>query len=383
MSKKFYSLVIIAVLIIAAVGYFGVIKQPPTEPPSLPTPEGAYIPSEEEVIKVLFPAGGEQLEIGKTYAVRWENYIGKDPLTIALQVTTPEGDTYFNEVAENVPAVESGSHEWTVTSEPTNSKYKIEIYPEENRPLVGRSRDYFSIIGESLIIVDSPEPLEEITSPLTITGKARKIFSEGEFDIQLVNIYAPGPSVIAKTVARPKGDCDWVKGEWCNFSVELSFPTKQGIKVLEFYTRDERFGKRLIHKFSLRDKTPTIVETENLVINSPTRNQTVSSPITVKGKARKIFHEGEFRIDLMAYDYPQSHPKYVESSRAVNSVKASITDECDRVMGGWCNYEAKISYSSTDVGAAEYMLYFYSGGEGDPGTPQAPKFLFALPIRLE
>ena len=163
----------------------------------------------------------------------------------------------------------------------------------------------------------------------------------------------------------------------------MFFPAKQGLKVLEFYTVDELIGRKLVYKLSLRDKTPTIVETEDLVINSPVRNQTVSSPMVIGGKAKNIFHEGEFIINLMAYDYPQSHSKYVESSRIIKSVKASITDGCDWAIGEWCDYEANIDFSSTDIGAVEYMLYFYSGGEGDLGTPQAPKFLFALPIGLE
>jgi hypothetical protein len=233
--------------------------QPPITRPETPPDTGVWVPEEGEIIRVLFPKGGEKLEIGKTYEIRWENYIGNEPLTIALQVTTPDGKVYTKTIADNVPGTTEGIYNWTVTSEPADSKYKIEVYPPANRPLVGRSKDFFSITGDSLIMVNTPQPLEKVTSPIKITGKARRIFSEGEFIIRLREVGAKWDEdkgifvkfpPIAEAIAWPKTG-DWMSGDWCDFEVELPFPLEKirGLAMIEFYKRDERFGEKLIYKF--------------------------------------------------------------------------------------------------------------------------------------
>lgn len=378
MSKKIIIFIIIAIVVIGVTSYFTLIKKPS------PSPEGAYIPSEEETIRILFPEGGKKLEIGKTYAIRWENYIGNEALTIGLQVTTLDGKTYLKKIAENIPAASSGSYNWIVTSEPADSKYKIEVYPEGNRPLVGRSKDFFSVIGDLLIVVNNPQPLEKIASPLKVVGKARRIFSEGEFIVRLVGHYLPDKPVLAETIAYAR-NCDWLAGNWCDFEVNLSFPSekiKDALAMLEFYQRDERFGEKLIYKFPVAGEKTPAGKTENLIIDSPTANQTVTNPIIISGKARKIFFEGEFVVDLMGYDYPLGHPKYAEGSRVIKSTRASIIGDCDWLAGEWCDFRATISYSSQDI-RLEHMLYFYDGGQGESGTPQSPKFILALPIELK
>jgi len=381
-QKGFIKILIIAIVvaIIGTIGYFILVKNfsAPSEK------QGAFIPNEKEIIRVLFPKGGERLEIGDTYEIRWENYIGDEPLTIALQVTTLNGKTYLKKIAENIPPIDSGSYRWTVTSEPTDSKYKIEIYPEDNRTLVGRSKDFFFITGDPLITVATPKPLEEVTSPLKISGKARRIFNEGEFIVRLVGHYLSNKPVLANTIVYVQ-DCDWSAGDWCDFEVQLFFPSekiKNALAMVEFYQRDEKFGEKLIYKFPISGKKTPAGKTENLIVDFPIANQTVTSPIIIRGKARKIFFEGEFRVDLIAYDYPLGHPKYVESSRVIDSTNASIVGDCDWLTGEWCNFRATINYSSGDIGV-EYMLYFYDGGQGEPGTPQSPKFILALPINLK
>src|SRR3989344_1627573 len=246
MSNKIIISIIIAIVVIGGVSYFTLVRKPSTTPP----PEGAYIPSEGEIIRIISPKGGERLEIGKTHAISWENYIGNEPLTIGLQVTTSDGETYLKKIAENIPAAGSGSYNWTVTSEPADSKYKIEVYPEGNRPLVGRSKDFFSIIGDLLIVVNNPQPLEKIVSPLKVTGKARRIFSEGEFIVRLVGHYLPDKPVLTETIANAR-NCDWLSGNWCDFEVNLSFSSekiKDALAMLEFYQRDERVGEKLIYE---------------------------------------------------------------------------------------------------------------------------------------
>ena len=381
-QKGFIKILIIAivVIIIGTIGYFALVKKPSAPPEK----QRAFIPNEKEIIRVSFPKGGERLEIGNTYEIRWENYIGDKPLTIALQVTTPNGKTYLKKIAENVPPIGSGSYRWTVTSEPADSKYKIEIYPEDNRTLVGRSKDFFSITGDLLITVTTPKPLEEVTSPLKIAGKARRIFSEDEFLVRLVGHYLPNKPILTEVMAHTQ-DCDWLAGDWCDFEVQLFFPSekiKNTLAMVEFYQRDEKFGEKLIYKFPISGEKTPAGKTENLIIDSPTVNQAVVSPIVISGKARKIFFEGEFRVDLIAYDYPLGHPKYVESSRVIDSTNASIVGDCDWLTGEWCDFRAMVSYSPGDIGV-EHMLYFYDGGQGEPGTPQASKLILVLPINLK
>jgi len=235
------------------------VTQPPVTQPETLSDTGVLIPKEEENIRVLFPKGGEKLEIGKTYKIRWENYIGNEPLNIGLQVTTPDEKIYVKWIAINVPAAAEGIYNWTVTSESVDSKYKIEVYPAGRRELVGHSKDFFSITGDSLIMVNTPQPLEKVASPIKIAGKARRIFSEGEFIIRLREVGAKWDEdqgifvkfpPIAEAIAWAKTG-DWMSGEWCDFEVELSFVSEKirGLATIEFYKRDERFGEKLIYEF--------------------------------------------------------------------------------------------------------------------------------------
>ncbi|OGG48509.1 hypothetical protein A2678_03360 [Candidatus Kaiserbacteria bacterium RIFCSPHIGHO2_01_FULL_53_31] len=110
--------------------------------------QGASFVPEQDRIQVSSPNGGEKLEVGKTYDVRWTNYSGKEPLTIALQATTPSNQVSVKIVASSVPAASTGTYKWIVTSESAENRYRIEVYPAGGRELVGRSKDFFTISGE-------------------------------------------------------------------------------------------------------------------------------------------------------------------------------------------------------------------------------------------
>ncbi|MBS3978083.1 MAG: hypothetical protein KGZ75_15370 [Syntrophomonadaceae bacterium] len=249
--------------------------------PEPPPVTGADIVEEEERIRVLFPRGGETLEIGRTYEIRWENYLREEPLIIALQVTTPEGIAYSRIINKNIPAAAEGVYTWMAISERLDGKYKIEIYSPGAEELTGRSEGYFSITGESLITVNTPQPLEgvggimlvpsrtgppiikgEIT-PIRITGKARRIFNEGEFVVMLREVgivwdedrdiyvkFAP----LARSIARAKTS-DWMTGEWTDFEAELAFTAEQVsgktqfLAMLGFYQMDEKFAERFLYVY--------------------------------------------------------------------------------------------------------------------------------------
>lgn len=129
-------------------------------------------------------------------------------------------------------------------------------------------------------------------------------------------------------------------------------------------------------------EAPTALVSERLIVNEPLPTSSVSNPIKIKGKARNIFFEGEFAVKLMAYDYPLGHPKYAEGSKVITVASARAAEDCDWMSGQWCDFEATVTYPSAVTGV-EHALYFYDGGQGDPGTPAAQKFVAGLSIVLK
>lgn len=259
-SKKGFANVILIVIIVAIVvvgGYFVFSKKSTTPTPSQQNSEtntpnepnqgqGASFVPEQDRIQITSPKGGEKLEVGKTYDIRWTNYSGKEPLTIALQTTAPDNKVSAKIVASNVPAASIGSYKWTVTSENSYNKYKIEVYPAGGRELVGRSKDFFTISGGQLITITSPKPNDRVnlTQPIVITGKARNVFGEGEFDISASYLLDNQKKVVARTLATCNitgNGCDWTSGNFVDFKSTLDLSSAPVCYVsVEFYKRDDK-----------------------------------------------------------------------------------------------------------------------------------------------
>lgn len=383
--------------------------------PEIPIDTGADMIKEEEMIRVLFPRGGEKLEIGKTYEIRWENYHLKVPLMIVLQVTTPEGKGYARIIDKNVPAAAAGVYHWTVNSEQPGNKYKIEIYPPGTGQF-GRSKGYFSIVGEPLITVNTPQLFEGVggimlvssstgppivkgeVTPIRITGQARHIFNEGEF---LVRLREAGlawdenrnthvrPLPLAEAIARAKTD-DWITGKWTDFEAELSFTAEQVkgsgsfLAMIGFYPRDARGNGKLIYEFPVTiGRTPVGISAE-LIVDSPVAHQTVTSPITISGRVREeLIIKGEFVIRLWGYIYPWDHPKYVEGSRLIQLTPAVIGDRywCDWTDVYWRRFTATIKYTPHDAKKeGGHLLNFHHYIQ--KGVV-AGYFALSLPVKLE
>ena len=248
------ALLIIVIATLASGGYFILSKQDynqaikPIKERNWQGGGAGYLPDEADHIQVLYPKGGEKLEIGKTYDIRWENYVdgGTDPLNITLQSTTPDNKLSSKIIASNVPAVSTGSYKWIVTSENPENKYKVEVYPAGGRELVGRSKEFFTIYGEQLITITSPKPNDRInlTQPIIITGKARNVFGEGEFDISASYLLDNKKQVVARTFATCSinGDgCDWTSGNFLDFKATLDLSSTPACSVnVEFFKRDEK-----------------------------------------------------------------------------------------------------------------------------------------------
>ncbi|MEK7193224.1 MAG: Ser-Thr-rich GPI-anchored membrane family protein [Patescibacteria group bacterium] len=250
-------LIVIIVAIVAVGGYFVFSKKSVTPTPSQQNPEagatnepnqgqGASFVPEQDRIQITSPKGGEKLEVGKTYDIHWTNYSGKEPLTIALQVTTPSNQVSAKIVASNVPAASTGTYKWTVTSESSENKYKVEVYPAGGRELVGRSKDFFTISGEQLITITSPKPNDRVnlTQPIIIIGKARKVFGEGEFDISASYLLDNQKKVVARALATCNiagNGCDWTSGNFVDFKSTLDLSSAPVCYVsVEFYKRDDK-----------------------------------------------------------------------------------------------------------------------------------------------
>jgi len=405
MNKKFIWLIVVIIILVSVGVYFAYVT--PRPQPQIPSDTGADIIKEEERVRVLFPKGGETLEIGKTYEIRWENYLGGDPLIIALQVTTPEGVVYQRIINKKVPAAAEGIYNWTVNSERIDGKYKIVIGE------TGRSEDYFSIAGDSLITVNTPQLLEGVggimlvssrtgppivkgeVTPIRITGKARRIFNEGEFVVRLreeglvwdENIGAHRrPLPLDEAIARAKTD-DWIAGEWTDFEAELAFSAEQVrgktqfSAIIGFYPRDGRGNGKLIYEFPVTiGKTPVGISAE-LIVDSPVAHQAVTSPITISGRVREGFIEGEFVVKLRGYLYRLDHPKYLEGSRLIQSTPVVIGDRywCNWTDVYWRRFTATIRYAPHDVQKeGGHLLNFYGFVQGGLGG-----FGLSLPVKLE
>lgn len=196
--------------------------------------QGASTVAPADRIVVAYPAGGEQLSIGKSYDIRWTNYKGTEALTIALQPVAGTAKI----ITTNIPAV-SGSYKWTVGSEQPG-KYLVQVYPSGGRPYVGYSKE-FNIVGEPLIVVTAPTVGSRLnmSNSIAITGKARSIYNEGEFSIVATYLLDGKKQTIAQTVATcdMSGDgCDWTSGTLVNFkaALDLSKSPVCGVNI-EFY----------------------------------------------------------------------------------------------------------------------------------------------------
>lgn len=233
-------------------------------------------------INLLSPVGGEKLEIGKVSNIRWGNYRGEEALTIALQVTMPDGRVTSKILASNVPA-KATSYEWMVGAEDTNGKYKIEVYPAGGRELVGRSINYFSIYsqtapvpsGSNLKIYKNDQYGFEVKYPSNWTTQA---YDSNLGGFYYVAINSPGsddgyaetpptgPYILVKvypnkaTLENFVKQFTYLKGEWVNTSVDstqakqISLTGQQNQKVVLTAFVRNNFGYEIT--YPIFDKDP-------------------------------------------------------------------------------------------------------------------------------
>jgi hypothetical protein len=158
------------------------VPTPPVPvPPPIPTPPLPISPTsvppalQSQSIKVLFPNGGERLEIGKTYAIEWtSNNVKKVNIYLENWGNTGAGGPLTWLIAQNVdaldPIVHQGLFVWTVSQDiipkitPGNLyKIKIEQSREESpNPISDSSENFFSIVESSPINIPGTPSLQVV-----------------------------------------------------------------------------------------------------------------------------------------------------------------------------------------------------------------------------
>src|SRR3989344_1259689 len=104
-------------------------------------------------ITVLSPNGGEQLQIGSTYRIRWSSAgMYNVKIYIVNDTNTGSGSTNYVIPYNNGWSASTGFYDWTITSQQlpvgtSNERYKIRIDSNENSSVFDSSDGYFTIVG--------------------------------------------------------------------------------------------------------------------------------------------------------------------------------------------------------------------------------------------
>jgi len=100
--------------------------------------------------------------------------------------------------------------------------------------------DFNKCPKEDLIVVENPNAEEEISSPLSISGKARGYwFFEASFPIELVD---ENNNLIASTIAEAKDE--WMTEEFVPFEAVLNFSNPKTNKGFLIFKKDNPSGMK-------------------------------------------------------------------------------------------------------------------------------------------
>ncbi|KMQ49508.1 hypothetical protein CHISP_3583 [Chitinispirillum alkaliphilum] len=112
---------------------------------AVPRPKGGG------TITVTAPNGGEIIEVGSSFNIRWSSNISAQQVRISLM----RGDTEIAEIAGNAP--NTGSYTWNVSQNLTaGSDYRIKIQQADNSAISGISDNKFTI--RRSVVVDTANP---------------------------------------------------------------------------------------------------------------------------------------------------------------------------------------------------------------------------------
>ncbi|MDA1337388.1 MAG: peptidoglycan-binding domain-containing protein [bacterium] len=104
-------------------------------------------------IIVLSPNGGESLQIGSTYRVKWNAAnMYNVKINIVNDTNLSSGSTNYITPYGNAWSASTGYYDWTITSQQlpvgtSSARYKIFISDDKNSSIVDSSDSYFTIVG--------------------------------------------------------------------------------------------------------------------------------------------------------------------------------------------------------------------------------------------
>lgn len=101
--------------------------------------------------KVIFPKGGEKLEIGNTYVIKWNNKSTSTPTQIGLMTLGKDGTDYgFKNITldSKIFSNDEGSFAWLVDNVNTDYVYKIAFF-DSYRNMIGKSPSFFNIVDNN------------------------------------------------------------------------------------------------------------------------------------------------------------------------------------------------------------------------------------------
>ncbi|MFZ2167291.1 MAG: Ser-Thr-rich GPI-anchored membrane family protein [Minisyncoccia bacterium] len=184
-------------------------------PPTIQAPLVAPTKNTTKSITVIYPNGGETLQAGKTYVVRWNSsgLTDQDNVYIGIQ---DMNDTYFSGTTINAgeTLITQGQYNWTIpTLYKEGSKYKISVYTNR-QTYIDSSDNYFTIQTaptlETGIIVNSPKPNDLVTLPITVQGQINgNGWAANEGETGLVQVFDANGKAIS-SVAILTATTDWL-----------------------------------------------------------------------------------------------------------------------------------------------------------------------------
>jgi hypothetical protein len=135
MSKNILIWVLAVVVILLGIFVWTSIIKPQSyiqTPENSPSPETTLSPQSSGEITILYPNGGEALQAGKTYSIRWSatgSVGGAAILELVTPTDTMSGGWFVKSVLQiGTVSLSDGSIDWTVPNSITaGSNYKIRI----------------------------------------------------------------------------------------------------------------------------------------------------------------------------------------------------------------------------------------------------------------
>ncbi|MFY9493065.1 MAG: S8 family serine peptidase [Minisyncoccia bacterium] len=149
-----------------------------TPPLPAPAPAPKPVPVPDKIFDFIFPAGGESLEIGKTYDVKWQT------ASTTADLSTVRLSLYKDEVPKDFIAIDipnDGLYSWTVPALAVGSRYKLRVF-NPSYPNNFTDSGVFSV-ASSTNTVPTPSPVPVPQPSPTEPGSSKADLVIYEFSV--------------------------------------------------------------------------------------------------------------------------------------------------------------------------------------------------------